>query len=212
LLQEFPDIHPQVLALGLQYVFVNQGENNLSLVHEFYVNWNTHRVELNRGLIRDSRVRFTVKALNEFLGRPNCDNFEFLAMIKRPLYRDIRHTLCGVNFVAWWDKVRDTGRHLTLHYGHLNLDARIWLKIMCSTLLPCKHMTDVTRERVVLVYRLMKGLLVNVAAILKQNMLKFRTNKRWRFCYGSIITRYLWALLIMEKVHDVCPHCTPPLG
>ncbi|KAG5599813.1 hypothetical protein H5410_031183 [Solanum commersonii] len=58
---------------------------------------------------------------------------------------------------------------------------------MCSTLLPCKHTTDVTRERVVLVYRLMKGLLVNVGAILKQNMLKFRTNKRWHFYYGSIM-------------------------
>ncbi|WMV41274.1 hypothetical protein MTR67_034659 [Solanum verrucosum] len=82
--------------------------------------------------------------------------------------------------------------------------ARIWLKIVCSTLLPCKHTTDVTRERVVPVYRLMKGLPVNVGAILKQNMIKFRTNKRWCFCYGSIITRYLRDLRIEEEVHDVC--------
>ncbi|KAG5589799.1 hypothetical protein H5410_040313 [Solanum commersonii] len=142
------------------------------------VNWNTHCVELNRGFIRESWVRFTVEALHDFLGTPNCDNAEFMEMIERPPYCDISHTLCGVNFVVWWDRVRDTGRHLTLHYGHFNLEARIWLKIVCSTLLPCKHTTDVTRERVVLVYRLMKGLPVNVWAILRQNMLKLRTNKR----------------------------------
>ncbi|KAH0730166.1 hypothetical protein KY289_001354 [Solanum tuberosum] len=130
--QEFPHIHAQVHALGLQYVFVNQSEFNLSLVREFYANWNTHRVELNQGLIRDSRVRFPVEALNEFLGTPNCDNSEFLAMIERPPYRNVRHTLCGVNSIARWDRV---------------------------TLLPCKNRTDVPRERVVLVYRLMKGLL-----------------------------------------------------
>ncbi|KAH0730451.1 hypothetical protein KY289_001639 [Solanum tuberosum] len=51
----------------------------------------------------------------------------------------------------------------------------------------------------------MKGLPVNIGAILKQNMLKFRTNKRWSFYYGSITNRYLWELLIEEEVHDVCP-------
>ncbi|KAH0649990.1 hypothetical protein KY284_029902 [Solanum tuberosum] len=169
-------------------------ECNLNLVREFYANRNTRRVEINKGFIRDSWVRFSGAALNEFLGTPNCDTADFLAMIERPLYRDIRHTLCGVNFVVRWDRVRNTRCHLTLHYSHFNLEARIWLKIVCSNLLPCKHTTDVTREIVVLVYRLMKGLPVNVAAILKQNMLKFRTNKRWRLCYGSIITR--------TKAHD----------
>ncbi|KAH0729564.1 hypothetical protein KY290_000694 [Solanum tuberosum] len=54
-----------------------------------------------------------------------------------------------------------------------------------------------------------KGLPVNVGAILKQNMLKFRTNKRCHLYYGSIITRYLRALQIEEEVHDVSP--PPPL-
>ncbi|KAH0652424.1 hypothetical protein KY289_030102 [Solanum tuberosum] len=176
--QEFPNILIYINALGLQYVFMDQGECNLSLVHEFYANWNTRRVEINKRFIKDSWVRFSVDALNEFLGTPNCDTADLLAMIERPPYRDIRHTLCGANFVARWDRVRNTGRHLTLHYGHFNLEARIWLKIVCSNLLPCRHTIDVTREIVVLVYRLMKGLPVNVGAIWKQNMLKFRTNKR----------------------------------
>lgn len=62
-----------------------------------------------------------------------------------------------------------------------------------------------------LIYRLMKGLTVNVGAILRKNMLEFRTNKIWCFRYRSIITRYLRVLLIEEEVHDVCsPSCVPP--
>ncbi|KAG5630288.1 hypothetical protein H5410_002005 [Solanum commersonii] len=80
-------------------------------------------IKLNKGIIRDSRVRFTVEALNEFLGTPNCDNSKYLAMIEQPPYHDIRHTLCGANSIARWDKIRHTGCHLTLHYGHLNLEA-----------------------------------------------------------------------------------------
>ncbi|KAG5595767.1 hypothetical protein H5410_036999 [Solanum commersonii] len=50
LLAEFPYIHAQVLALGLQYIFVDQSECNLGIVHEFYGNWNTHHVRYLRAL------------------------------------------------------------------------------------------------------------------------------------------------------------------
>lgn len=73
------------------------------------------------------------------MGTSNCDNVDFLYMVEKPSYRDIRRTLCGVNFVVSWDMVRDTGRHLTLYYGHFNLEARVWLKIMCSTTLGKAH-------------------------------------------------------------------------
>lgn len=92
---EFPHIHAKINALGLQYFLVNQGEYNFSLVCEFYTNQNTHHVEINRGFNRDSGVRFSIEALNNFLGTPN------FYMVEWPPYRDIR--LCGVNFVAQWD-------------------------------------------------------------------------------------------------------------
>lgn len=91
----------------------------------------------------------------------------FSPWLNDPLIVILRHTLCGVTFVARWDQVRDTVWHLTLHYGHLNLEARVWFKIVRSTLLSGKHMTDITRERVLLIYRLMKDLLVNEKAILR---------------------------------------------
>ncbi|KAG5631152.1 hypothetical protein H5410_002869 [Solanum commersonii] len=146
-----------------------------------------------------------------FLSGANCDHFDFQAMIQGPPYRDIQYILCWVNYVARWDRVRDTGRHSTLRYAHLKLEARVWLKIVSRTLFPCKHMFEFTRERVMLVYRLMKGLPVNAGAILRQNMLKFWTNWRWSFCYGSLQTRYLRILETEEEVYEVYPSCASHL-
>ncbi|KAH0685359.1 hypothetical protein KY290_016637 [Solanum tuberosum] len=85
---------------------------------------------------------------------------------------DIRHTLCGVESTAMWERSKDTGRHNTLHFANFNQVARVWLKLVCSVLLPAKHLTEVTRDMVVLVYMLMKGMPINVGAILRQNMMK----------------------------------------
>ncbi|KAG5600525.1 hypothetical protein H5410_031895 [Solanum commersonii] len=72
-----------------------------------------------------------------------------------------------------------------------------------SVLLPAKHLTEVIRDRVVLVYMLMKGMPINVRAILRQNMMKFRNNLRWRFCYGGLITHFLRAGGIEEETVDM---------
>ena len=88
----------------------------MSLVCEFYANWNTRRVEINSGYVRNSGVHFSIEALNDFLDAPNCDRAEFVAMIEQPLYRDIRHTLCGLTYIAMWDRV-----------GHgSSLDTSLW--------------------------------------------------------------------------------------
>ncbi|KAG5577046.1 hypothetical protein H5410_057180 [Solanum commersonii] len=136
--------------------------------------------------VRRKDVKFSARILNELLGTPNFDPDEFNSLKDKPPYRDIQHTLCGVDSTARWDRSKDTGRHNTLHFANFNQVARVWLKIVCSVLLLAKHLTDVTRDRVVLVYMLMKGMPINVGAILRQNMMKFRNNLRWRFCYGRV--------------------------
>ncbi|KAH0737847.1 hypothetical protein KY290_036552 [Solanum tuberosum] len=110
---------------------------------------------------------------------------------------------CGVDSTARWEQSKDTGRHNTLHFANFNQVAKVWLKIVCIVLLPSKHLTEVTRDRVVLVYMLMKGMPINVGAILRQNMMKFRNSLRWRFCYGGLITRFLRAEGIEEETVDM---------
>ncbi|KAG5580894.1 hypothetical protein H5410_051521 [Solanum commersonii] len=123
--------------------------------------------------------------LTLLLGIPNCDADEFNRLKETPPYRDIRHTLCGVESTAIWGRNKDIGRHNTLQFANFILVSRVWLKIVCSVLLPAKHLPEATMDRVVLVYMLMKGMPINVGAILRQHMMKFRNNMRWWFCYGG---------------------------
>ncbi|KAH0748141.1 hypothetical protein KY290_027373 [Solanum tuberosum] len=116
-------------------------------------------------------VKFSACILNELLGIPNCDPDVFNDLKDKPSYRDIRHTLCGVDSNARWERSKDTGRHNTLHFASFNQVAKVWLKIVCSVFLLAKHLTDVTKDRVVLVYMLMKGMPINVGVILRQNMM-----------------------------------------
>ncbi|KAH0679034.1 hypothetical protein KY284_020119 [Solanum tuberosum] len=199
---QFPDIYQTVNDLGLRFIFENPGDCNLTLVREFYANWLTE-TKYKTMLVRGKDVRFSARILNELLGTPNCDPDEFNGLKDKPPYRDIRLTLCGVDSTARWERSKDTRRHNTLHFANFNQVARVWLKIVCSVLLPAKHLTEVTRDRVVLVYMLMKGMPINVGLILRQNMMKFRNNMRWRFYYGGLITRFLRGEGIEEEAVDM---------
>ncbi|KAG5571445.1 hypothetical protein H5410_061211 [Solanum commersonii] len=42
-------------------------------------------------------------------------------------------------------------------------------------------------------------------------MLKFHSNKRWHFCYGTLLTRYFCAQDTVKEAHDVCPPRAPHL-
>lgn len=79
---EYPTIHAKITTVGVQYIFVNQGECNLSLDHEFFASCNTLRVEINNGYARNSGVRFLVEVLNDFLVSRNCDHAEFVDLVE----------------------------------------------------------------------------------------------------------------------------------
>ncbi|KAH0729888.1 hypothetical protein KY289_001076 [Solanum tuberosum] len=51
---------------------------------------------------------------------PNCDPDEYNNLKDKPPYRDNRHTLCGVDSTARWERSKDNGRHNTLHYSNFN--------------------------------------------------------------------------------------------
>ncbi|KAG5584245.1 hypothetical protein H5410_044679 [Solanum commersonii] len=184
------DCHREAKYIGDEYV------------DSFYANWLT-KTKYKTVPIRGRDVKFSTRILNELLGTLNYDADDFNMLKEKPLYKDIRHTLCGVELTARWGCSKYTERHSTLHFANFNLITRVWLKIVCSILLPAKYLTEVTRDRVVLVYMLMKGMPINVGVVLRQNMMKFRNNLCWRFCYGGLITRFLRTQGIEDEACDL---------
>ncbi|MCE3050208.1 hypothetical protein HAX54_046630 [Datura stramonium] len=77
------------------------GDCNLNMVREFLANW-MPKERQNQVKIRGQIIDYAPKALNRLLGTLNVDPQPFVDMVKKPPCRNIRHTLCGPNSVAWW--------------------------------------------------------------------------------------------------------------
>ncbi|MCE2055625.1 hypothetical protein HAX54_043046, partial [Datura stramonium] len=58
---EFPAIHEKIRELGASYIFNEPERCNLTLVREFYTNWDTSFGESTMVQIRGQVVRFTTK-------------------------------------------------------------------------------------------------------------------------------------------------------
>ncbi|KAG5594572.1 hypothetical protein H5410_035804 [Solanum commersonii] len=79
-------------------------------------------VSMNLGIwatntsIRGKDVKFSARILNEFFGTPNCDSDDFNTLKDKLPYRDIRHTLCGVESTARAQGIEDEAVVLTIAF------------------------------------------------------------------------------------------------
>ena len=97
-----------------------------------------------------------------------------------------------------WTRHKDNGRHNTYPYACLNREARIWLRIVNSCLIPGTQYTKVTRDRVCLVYALMMNVPINIGAVIRTSMRKARVHKRSHFSFDNFLT----ALLRKEHIEE----------
>lgn len=153
----------------------------------------------NKMDFRGKTLRFTTRVVNDILETPMVSMLN-INRWKTTLFIEISTT----PFVAWVPM--QMGRHVTLYYANLNQEARVQLTIIYNTLMPCRHTSEVTRDIILLVYCLMKGLPMNVASVLRNKLLKLCNNKRWWFCYGSLLTLFLWSHGVGKEFHDLCLH------
>ncbi|MCE3051124.1 hypothetical protein HAX54_048948 [Datura stramonium] len=198
----------RLLTLGLGFVFDAPGDYNLNMVREFLAKW-MPKERSNQVKIRGQIIEFAPISLNRLLGTPHVNPQPFVNIVKKPPYRDFRHMLCGPNSVARWTHHQQFGYHVSLPYAHLSREARVWLKILCACLVPEKHVTHVTRERVCLVYALMIGMPINVGVFIKNVLKRARVKKGQNFGFGSLLTKFLCGHDIEEEEADYRPAYNP---
>ncbi|OIT30146.1 hypothetical protein A4A49_16269 [Nicotiana attenuata] len=96
--------------LGLSYVFKNTWDINLNLVREFYAGFDPQDTE-QLVPIRGQLIDFLATAICNFLGAPDVPVDPLDHFIRRPTYRELRHTLCGVDSTLVWVRDKKTNRH-----------------------------------------------------------------------------------------------------
>jgi len=94
----------------------------------------------------------------------------------------------------------------------MNRVARVWLKIVINCLIPGLHFIEVTRDRVCLVYALMKEVPIYIGAVLKLAMKKARVHRGRRYAFGGLITNFCRRAGVPEESVDYMAHLfTTPL-
>ncbi|KAG5610976.1 hypothetical protein H5410_022257 [Solanum commersonii] len=141
-------------------------------------------------IFAEPNVTLTPVVINDIVGMSQGTNPLVLTRLNIcQSYRAIRHTLCGPHSMVKWTKHNGKRYHQSLPYAHMHKEVRVWLKIVMNYLIPGLHYTDITRDRVCLVYTLMTPTVLNIRAILKLVMKKARMHKGSRYTFGGLITR-----------------------
>ncbi|KAH0722863.1 hypothetical protein KY290_005520 [Solanum tuberosum] len=179
----------QIRALHMEFIFAEPGKCNLHLVREFYANWasdaRSHFVTV-QGL----DVPFTPTIINDIVGTSqDTDPLVLIGLNIPPPYSTIQHTLCGPQSMVQWTKHNGKRYHQSLPYAHMLRKARVWLKIVMNWLIPGLYYTDITWDRVCLVYPLMTPTELTIGAVLKSAMRKARVHKGHMYAFGGLVTR-----------------------
>ncbi|OIT22930.1 hypothetical protein A4A49_53536 [Nicotiana attenuata] len=183
---KYPAIWKGIQDLGLSYVFKNTGDINLNLVREFYVWFDPLDTE-ELVPIRGRLIDFSAKAICDFLGAPNVPMEPLEQFISRPTYRELRHTLCGVDSIDAWFRYKETNRHKRFPKKKTKAEAEVWLKLNNARLLPCNNDTLVSRVRTCVIYFLMTGQRVHVGHLIPHQMASVRTTHPTnRHLYGMM--------------------------
>lgn len=121
-------------------------------------------------LIRGRLIDISSSSLCAYLGAPNVPQEPLGNFIVRPTYRELQHTLCGVNSIVAWVCDKKIHRHRKFPKKKMKLEAQVRLKLINARLLSCNDDTFIGLERVILLYFLMTGQKVNVVCLIRHQM------------------------------------------
>ncbi|OIS97646.1 hypothetical protein A4A49_03996 [Nicotiana attenuata] len=193
---KYPAIWKGIQDLGLSYVFKNTRDINLNLVREFYAGFDPLDTE-ELVSIRGRLIDFSAKVICDCLGAPNVPMEPLEQFIRRPTYRELRHTLCGVDSTAAWVRDKETNRHKRFPKKKMKAEAQVWLELIKARLLSYNHDMLVSRVRTCVLYFLLTGQRVNVGHLIRHQMAQVRTSKKIdRMPFPNFLTR----LLLHERV------------
>ncbi|KAK4733956.1 hypothetical protein R3W88_008217 [Solanum pinnatisectum] len=183
-----PQILRRIHELHMEFIFTESGDCNLHMVRKFYANWASD-AKSHFVTVRGVNVTITPAVLNDIVGTSaDADPLVLIGLNIRLPYRAIRHTLCCPQSMVQWTKNSGKRYHQSLPYAYMIREARVWLKIVMHYLILELHYTDITRDRVCLVYALMTATKVNIGVVLKSSMRKARVHKGHMYAFGGLIT------------------------
>ena len=121
-----------------------------SVVREFYAN--APNAKDDKVFVRGKWVGISRTSINAYYGLVNIEDEGYLAVLEDVPYDGILDALC-VDGAEW--KLNKDGMHVSIPQHALRKYPRAWYHFLVARLMPAQHVSDVIRDRAILLYAIM---------------------------------------------------------
>ena len=177
---------------GWRFFLETPAPINASLVREFYANW--RRTSQSEVYLRGRQIPVSPHALRDALQlnvtpydrQP--DDYQQLLQQLAEMDKDVIKDRITYPGTEWIRNAQFLPTHLKSSL--LNFEARLWMKLVFSQVLPCSHVTNLTLDQVCLIYCLVEGKRVYLPRLIWRQMGRVHHDKACNgLPYPSLVTR-----------------------
>ena len=153
------------------------------LVREFFSN-SPNRIN-NKIYVRGNLVTFTKQAINNYFGLPTLgDNEDYVRLLSDVDMAMVYSFVCKPGIV--WKMSGDVSKHFPRKC--LLNKVRPWYAFICASLTPMTHLSDVSRERAILLYAIMVGASIDVGQVIFDSYMHCVRQKARGISFPYLIT------------------------
>lgn len=167
--------------------FIKQPDSAIiSMVREFYVNASADGPAVVP--VRDKLIPYNSQSINNVFRTPNYDGHNYLELGLRSYNaNEIIARLCKPD--TTWKTNEFHGEKTSFPQQSLSRYGKAWYAIICSNIMPTHHLSDVTRERAILLFAIVMGLKVDIGALIQDSIKKaIQSNTISGLPHPSLIT------------------------
>ncbi|PIN21235.1 hypothetical protein CDL12_06066 [Handroanthus impetiginosus] len=141
------------------------------MVREFYANIKFNSLNTNRVLVRGTTVDFSSSAVNNLFDAPIVDEpNDFEAFIQHlPSWETISEVLCTAP-PNWILNVHN--EPVGIPRSSLTNEAWDWLRFINARLYPSSHLSEISKDRAILLYAILTGVPLNIGRYINGAILK----------------------------------------
>ncbi|KAK8960968.1 hypothetical protein KSP40_PGU009385 [Platanthera guangdongensis] len=188
----------QIQALQWETLCHPRDEAILPWVYEFYSN--ARFSENESVMVRGKVIDFSANSINK-LYELGCEE-DFYSLNHPIVNSEVATLVCNSPDLAWSNAA--TG---SLKSTSLSREAKVWLLFINASIMPTRHLNNVTLDRATLTYHILKGNRVNVGEVISTHLkMKIKENKVRQLWFPVLITELCRSVGVVQSMEDLVTH------
>lgn len=158
------------------------------MVREFYINASPEGPAVVQ--VRGRSVAFGSQAINALFAKPSYEGRNYMEQgLRRYDLDEIIRSLCKLG--TTWKTNDMTCERTTFPHSALNCYyGKAWFNFVCANMIPTHHLSNMTKDRTILLFTIITGLDVDIGVLIHESILKaIKSATSMGLLHPSLITR-----------------------